>query len=52
MQYRNYEIQICDFGVIIRDSKGNFIMTVATEDEAIEYIKEGLIEDVCKKKKK
>lgn len=44
MQYMGYEMQITDEGCIIRDSKGEYIDCMATENEAKEYI-DDLIED-------
>jgi hypothetical protein len=38
MDYRGYHIQYSDFGVIVRDSKGKFIIEVVSESEAEEWI--------------
>lgn len=42
MQYKNYEIQITQDGVIIRNSIGMQVGFVSTEEEAYEYIDEGV----------
>lgn len=38
MQYKNYEIQITDYACIIRDEKGEYIISTSTDREAKEYI--------------
>ena len=40
MQYKNYEIQITESGCIIRNSNGNFIIEVETENQAKLWIDE------------
>lgn len=38
MQYKGYTIQPFRYGVIVRDSYGNYITQCANEEEAKEYI--------------
>lgn len=38
MQYRGYEIQIVEYGCIIRNNKGEYVISVDTESEAEDYI--------------
>lgn len=45
MEYKGYNLQFSDYGVIIRDIEGKYLLEVSTEEEAIEYIDEGLIDD-------
>lgn len=38
MQYKGYEIQIAEYGCIIRNNKGEYIKSVDNEIEAEDYI--------------
>ena len=49
MQYKNYNIQYSDYGVIIRDNMGKFIIEVVNEEEAEEIIDSGYIEKIKNK---
>ena len=50
MQYKNYEIQYVDYGIIVRDSKGEFVTSADTEEEAIQCIEDIIVDEQVKQK--
>ena len=49
MRYRGYEIQTTEEGCIVRNSKGDYLVSTPTYDEAAEYV-DDLIDDASTEK--